>query len=214
MDFTIGRAIVNATVVLYDNAPSVVADAQVADMRYGPTVIQAARAKVNYTGGRGTAQALPTGSNGVPFRVAINSRLSPELYLVALQGQANGVNFRTPSAARIEAARGTYRLLPTRLDFDQGSMRLAGRRRRGDLGTGAARQARPVAGQRADPEASASRAGDGRPRLCPERGRGDATRRRAHEHRQLPALQPRGRVGTGQHGSRAGSTPRQARCAH
>ncbi len=127
VDFTIGRALVNATVVLYDNAPSVVADAQVADMRYGPTVIQAARAKVNYTGGRGTAQALLTGSNGVPFRVAINSRLSPDLYLVALQGQANGVNFRTPSAARIAKDGNGYRLQPTRLDFDRGSMRLAGR---------------------------------------------------------------------------------------
>ncbi|NJR77199.1 translocation/assembly module TamB domain-containing protein [Sphingomonas corticis] len=127
VDFTIGRALIAATVVLYPKAPSVVADAQVADLRYGPTVIQAARAKVNYTGGRGTAQALLTGSNGVPFRVALNSRLSPSLYLVALQGQANGVNFRTPAAARIVPEAGSYRLQPTRLDFDRGTMRLAGR---------------------------------------------------------------------------------------
>lgn len=127
VDFTIGRALIAATVVLYPKAPSVVADAQVADLRYGPTVIQSARAKVNYTGGRGTAQALLTGSNGVPFRVALNSRLSPELYLVALKGQANGVNFNTPAAARIVPEAGGYRLQPTRLDFDRGTMRLAGR---------------------------------------------------------------------------------------
>ncbi|KQT32224.1 hypothetical protein ASG29_10380 [Sphingomonas sp. Leaf412] len=126
VDFTIGRALIAANVVLYDT-PSVVADVQVADMRYGPTVIQSARAKVNYAGGRGTAQAVLTGSNSVPFRVAINSRLSPSLYVVAVQGAANGVNFRTPTSARIEVADGGYRLLPTRLDFDRGTMRLAGR---------------------------------------------------------------------------------------
>jgi translocation and assembly module TamB len=132
IDFTIGRAIVNASVVLFPNAPQVIADVQLADTRYGPTVIQAARAKVNYVGGRGSAQALLTGSNGVPFRVALNARLSPSEYLVALRGVANAIDFRTVSPTRIQAARGTYRLLPTRIDFggrqagQGGSVRLAG----------------------------------------------------------------------------------------
>jgi translocation and assembly module TamB len=125
-DFTIGRAIINGTVVLYDT-PSVVADAQVADLRYGPTVIQAGRVKVNYTGGRGTAQALLTGSNSVPFRLAVNAKLSPSEYIAALQGQANGIAFRTANPARVIASRGGYELQPTRIDFAQGSMRLAGR---------------------------------------------------------------------------------------
>ena len=126
VDFVIGRAIVKASVVLYDT-PAVVADAQVADLRYGPTVIQSGRVKVNYTGGRGTAQALFQGSNGVPFRLAANAQLSPNNYLVALQGQANGINFRTGNPARITAARGTYTLAPTQVVFDQGRMRVAGR---------------------------------------------------------------------------------------
>ena len=129
VDFTIGRAIVDASIVLLPNAPQVIADVQLADTRYGPTVIQAARAKVNYVGGRGTAQALLTGSNGVPFRVALNARLSPSEYLVALRGLANGIAFRTVNPARIAAARGTYRLQPTRIDFDGangGSVRIAG----------------------------------------------------------------------------------------
>jgi len=125
VDFTIGRAIVTARVVLADT-PQVVADAQVADMRYGPTVISAARAKVNYTGGRGTAQALLTGSNGVPFRLAANAKLAPNDYLVALQGQANGIGFRTGNPARITGAAGGYRLAPTRIVFDKGSARIAG----------------------------------------------------------------------------------------
>lgn len=125
VDFVIGRAIVKASVVLADT-PQVVADAQVADLRYGPTVIQSGRAKVNYTGGRGTAQALFTGSNGVPFRLALNAKLAPNDYLVALQGQANAINFRTGNPARITAEKGTYRLAPTQILFDQGRARIAG----------------------------------------------------------------------------------------
>ena len=126
-DFTIGRALIDANVVLYDSAPAIVADAQVADLRYGTTVVSSGRVKVNYQGGRGTAQALLTGSSGVPFRVAVNSQLSPSLYLVALQGQANGINFRTASPARIVPAGGGYQLQPARLNFDRGSARIAGR---------------------------------------------------------------------------------------
>ena len=129
VDFTIGRAIANASIVLLPNAPQIVGDVQIGDTRYGPTVIQAARAKVNYVGGRGTAQALVTGSSGVPFRVALNARLSPNDYLVALQGMANNIAFRTVNPARIQAAGGTYRLAPTRIDFggaNGGSLRLGG----------------------------------------------------------------------------------------
>ena len=60
VDFTIGRAIVVAHAVLTPT-PQIVADAQVADVRYGAVVLSAARAKVNYVGGHGTAQALVTG---------------------------------------------------------------------------------------------------------------------------------------------------------
>jgi translocation and assembly module TamB len=136
VDFVIGRAIVKASIVLAAT-PQVVADAQVADLRYGPTVIQSGRAKVNYTGGRGTAQALFTGSNGVPFRLALNAKLAPNDYLVALQGQANAINFRTGNPARITASKGTYRLAPTQILFDQGRARIAG-----SYGSGMAAQLR------------------------------------------------------------------------
>ncbi|MGU3317405.1 translocation/assembly module TamB domain-containing protein [Sphingomonas sp. M6A6_1c] len=129
-DFTIGRAIVNASVVMTPKAPQVVADVQVADTRYNAFVIQAMRAKVNYVGGRGTAQALLTGSSGVPLRVALNARLSPDDYLIAAQGQANNIPFRTVNPAHVTKAGGSYRLAATRIDFGQGatagSTRIAG----------------------------------------------------------------------------------------
>ncbi len=133
VDFTIGRAIVTASAVLTPT-PQIVADAQVADLRYGAVVLSAARAKVNYVGGRGTAQALATGSSGVPFRIAMNAKLSPDNYLVALQGQANAIDLRTVNPARIRAAKGVYTLAPTRIDFGGargGSARLAGSYGRG-----------------------------------------------------------------------------------
>ncbi|MFC3581131.1 translocation/assembly module TamB domain-containing protein [Sphingomonas hylomeconis] len=129
-DFTIGRAIIAANIVLYDQ-PQVRADVQIADLRYGPTVLSSARAKINYAGGTGTAQAVATGSNGVPFNIALNARLSPKLWLAAIQGRANGIGFRTASPARIQLEGAGYRLLPTRLDFDKGSARLAGTYGRG-----------------------------------------------------------------------------------
>ncbi len=133
VDFTIGRAIISASAVLTPT-PQIVADAQVADLRYGAVVLSAARAKVNYVGGRGTAQAVATGSSGVPFRIAMNAKLSPDNYLVALQGQANAIAFRTVNPARIRAAKGVYTLAPTRIDFggaSGGSARLAGSYGRG-----------------------------------------------------------------------------------
>ncbi|WP_419808536.1 translocation/assembly module TamB domain-containing protein [Sphingomonas sp.] len=132
-DIAIGRALIDAHVVMFPNAPQIVADAQLADTRYNGVVIQAARAKVNYVGGRGTAQALLTGSSGVPFRVAINAQLAPNNYLVAVQGQANSIPFRTANPARIVGERSGYRLQPTRIDFGAnrqgtggGSVRVAG----------------------------------------------------------------------------------------
>lgn len=129
-DFTIGRAIVNASVVMTPKAPQVVADVQIGDTRYNAFVIEAMRAKVNYVGGRGTAQALLTGSSGVPLRIAVNARLAPDDYLIAAQGQANNIPFRTVNPAHITKAGGSYRLAATRIDFGQGptagSTRVAG----------------------------------------------------------------------------------------
>lgn len=122
---TIGRAIAHGSVVLTET-PQIVADVQAANVRSGALVLRTARAKIDYRGGSGTAQAVATGSSGVPFRIAANARLSPRQWLVALQGQASGVNFRTPQMARIAIEGGTYRLLPTRVEVDRGSARVAG----------------------------------------------------------------------------------------
>ncbi|WP_347303340.1 translocation/assembly module TamB domain-containing protein [Croceibacterium sp. TMG7-5b_MA50] len=121
----IGSAIVDAQIVLYDQ-PRVVADAQLAQTRYGALNIVAARAQVDYQNGRGLAKVLAEGTSGVPFRVAMNADLQPELWRAALQGRVRGIDFRTASPARIVPGDGTYELLPTRITFGEGDVRLAG----------------------------------------------------------------------------------------
>ncbi|MGN6377018.1 MAG: translocation/assembly module TamB domain-containing protein, partial [Sphingomonas sp.] len=135
--FTIGRAIINASVVMYPKAPSITGDVQLAALHYGPTVVSKARAHIDYRGGNGTAQLVASGSSNVPFELAANAKLSPDQYLVALKGTASGVSFHTANPARITHGAGGYELQPTRIDFDKGSLRLAGR-----YGNGMAVQAR------------------------------------------------------------------------
>lgn len=127
MGLTIGQAIANARVVLYDDAPAVTFDAQVANLRQGDYVVTKARARGDYRGGNGYVQAVARGTTGVPFEVAANARLSPALWVVALKGKGNGIGFKTASPARIDVVGGGYRLRPTRIDFDRGSARIAGR---------------------------------------------------------------------------------------
>jgi translocation and assembly module TamB len=124
-ELTIGRAIIKGSVVLTET-PQIVGDAQVANLRSGDFVIKTGRVKIDYQGGSGTAQAFATGSSGVPFRVAANARLSPDEWRVALDGQGNGINFKTAEPARIRPERDGWRLLPTRVTLDKGSARIAG----------------------------------------------------------------------------------------
>ena len=122
---SIGQAIIDADIILYDQ-PQITADVQMADARTGALSISAARAKIDYRGGKGTARLLAEGRNGVPFRVAANASLTPALWRVALKGRANSIDFATTSPARIIPGKGTYRLEPTTIDLTKGSIQLAG----------------------------------------------------------------------------------------
>ena len=125
-DVVIGRAIVNASMVLTDQ-PRILADVQLGNAAYGAYVVRKARAKVDYHGGRGRAQVVADGSSGVPFSIAANAALRPDLYAVALQGKASNVDFRLARPAIIRVERGGYRLEPATLVLPQGRVDLAGR---------------------------------------------------------------------------------------
>lgn len=125
-DIVIGRAIVTADMLLTDQ-PQIKADAQIANAAYGAYVVRKARAKLDYQGGRGQAQLVADGSSGVPFSIAANAALRPNLYAVALQGRASNVDFRLAKPAIIRGEEGGYRLEPATLVLPQGRVDLAGR---------------------------------------------------------------------------------------
>ena len=125
-DVVIGRAIVAADIVLTDQ-PRITADVQMANAAYGDYVVRKARARINYQGGRGRAQLVADGSTGVPFSIAVNAALRPDLYAVALEGKASNIPFRFAQPAIIRMEPQGYRLEPATLVLPQGRVDLAGR---------------------------------------------------------------------------------------
>lgn len=126
-NLAVGSAIVDADVTLYDQ-PHIVADIQIADTQIRDYDIAVGRVKIDYRNGSGKAQALVEGTSGVPFRIAANADLTPELWRASVQGRATGINFRTTSPARIIPGDDGYELLPTTVNLGRGSSaRIAGR---------------------------------------------------------------------------------------
>jgi translocation and assembly module TamB len=126
MGLTIGRAVVNGSMTLFDDAPAIQGEAQVANLRAGNFVLTRTRAKIDYRGGKGSAQAFAEGSSGVPFRLALVSRFTPDTWWAAARGHANNIAFRTAQPAKILVSDAGYRLEPAQIDFDKGSARLSG----------------------------------------------------------------------------------------
>ncbi|MFL6845450.1 MAG: translocation/assembly module TamB domain-containing protein [Allosphingosinicella sp.] len=123
----IQRGLIRATVVLYPDAPHIVGDAQLAGVRSANFFLARARAKIDYRGGNGTAQLFAEGTSGMPFRVAINSVLTPDHIRAAAQGQVRNIPFRLARPAEISKVAGGWQLAPTELVLPQGNVQLAGR---------------------------------------------------------------------------------------
>ncbi|TFI59916.1 hypothetical protein E2493_01295 [Sphingomonas parva] len=123
----IQRAIVNASVILYPDAPHVVGDAQFAGVRSDNFHLARGRVRADYRGGRGTAQVFAEGSSGVPFRVAANVALAPDVIRAAAQGQVNNIPFRLARPAEIRPVAGGWQLSPAQIVLPQGNVLLAGR---------------------------------------------------------------------------------------
>jgi len=123
----IQRGIIQATAILYPNAPSIVGDVQVAGLRRGDLLVETARARINYRGGRGQAQLLAQGRSGVPYRIAANVALTPNHIRAALQGTVNQLPFRLARPADVRKVGNDWVLSPTTIVFPQGNVRVAGR---------------------------------------------------------------------------------------
>jgi translocation and assembly module TamB len=122
----IGRGIIDADIIIYDR-PQIVADVQVENAVIGETSLVVARAKINYRGGSGTAQILAEGRNQVPFRIAANAELTPQLWRIAAKGRANSIDFATAGPLRIVPGRADYEILPGTINVGKGTVKLAGK---------------------------------------------------------------------------------------
>jgi translocation and assembly module TamB len=123
----IGRALIDATVVLRDQA-KIDADVQMANVTYNDMTLATGRAKIALIGQNGTVQAVANGaSGGVPVNLAANAQLTPNLIRVAAQGMANGVAFHTQAPARLVRSGEDWALAPATLVMDAGKLDVAGR---------------------------------------------------------------------------------------
>jgi translocation and assembly module TamB len=122
---TIGRGMMHSDITLFDS-PQVIADVQVENAVVNDIGIAAARVKVNYRAGSGTAQVLAEGRRDVPFRFAANADFTPQLWQVAAKGRANSVNFATDGAMRIVPRRNSYDILTSNINVADGSLCIVG----------------------------------------------------------------------------------------
>ena len=121
----IGRGQITANITLRDE-PEIAANIELANARYFGTSIETLSAKANLKGGLGTAKVQAQGRNAFPFRLDVKADLEPNLWRAEVAGDVRGLTFKTASTARIVPGDEGYTLLPTRLAFKEGSVRLAG----------------------------------------------------------------------------------------
>jgi translocation and assembly module TamB len=124
-NLAIGRGIIDADIILFDS-PQIIADVQVENALVNDIALAAARVKVNYRAGSGSAQVLAEGRSQVPFRVAVNADFTPQLWRVAASGRANSINFATNGPVRIIPRRNSYDILLSTINVADGSIRFAG----------------------------------------------------------------------------------------
>ncbi|MGB5077603.1 MAG: hypothetical protein WBO17_09005, partial [Sphingorhabdus sp.] len=122
---SIGRAIIKADVIIYER-PQILADVQVQNALMGEVSIAAARAKIDYRAGNGTAKLLAEGRSVVPFRIAANAELTPRLWRIAASGRANSIDFSTVSPVRIIPGRNDYEIMLATIKVADGTVKLAG----------------------------------------------------------------------------------------
>lgn len=123
---TIARLVVKGDAVMADR-PQVNTDVQLAGARQGDFYLAQTRANITYRDGAGEVKLLTEGRNRYPFRVAAQGRLSPDLWLVAINGRINGVNVASRGAMEIVPEKAGYLLRPATLSVNNGSLRIEGR---------------------------------------------------------------------------------------
>ena len=120
------RGMINASIILTPR-PSITGDAQLAGLSSGDLFVARARLRVDMQGGSGRAQLFAEGRRGVPFRIAANAAIAPEVIRAAVQGHINNIDFRFARPAELHREGAGWRLAPVTVALERGRIRLAGR---------------------------------------------------------------------------------------
>ncbi|MBE7218027.1 MAG: translocation/assembly module TamB, partial [Caulobacteraceae bacterium] len=124
---TIARGTITATALLYPGAPQVTARAQLSGVRRGDLLVADARLAADLRGGNGRVTLSASGRSGVPFAVAADVGIAPDLYRVGLQGTVNKIPLRLAQPAVIRKVGTDFVLAPTTLLLQSGRVDLSGR---------------------------------------------------------------------------------------
>jgi translocation and assembly module TamB len=122
----IARGALNATAILYPGAPAITGEATLSGLRDGELTIATARAKVDYRGGSGHVGLAADGRSGVPFTLAGDAAVSPDLIRVTGQGSIDRIAIKLAGPATVQRHGDDYRLTPVTLVLPQGRLELAG----------------------------------------------------------------------------------------
>ena len=134
---TIAGGTIRGSVIVYPDAPAINGRFALTGVRQGTLVVDRAQGRIDYRGGRGTLALVAKGSSGVPFDIAVQAALSPEVIRANARGTANGIAFRLAAPATIRKGAGGWTLAPATVLLPQGQVMVEGSY--GDLIRGRAR---------------------------------------------------------------------------
>ncbi|HEX8447082.1 MAG TPA: translocation/assembly module TamB domain-containing protein [Sphingomonas sp.] len=134
---TIAAGTIRGSVIVYPDAPAVNGRFVLTGVRQGAMAIDRAQGRVNYRGGRGTVALIARGTSGVPFDIATQAALSPDMIRANIRGTANAIPFRLAAPAIVRKTSAGWTLAPATLVLPQGQMVIEGSY--GDLIRGRAR---------------------------------------------------------------------------
>jgi len=123
---SIVRGTLDATLVLYEAGPAITARTTMAGVQRGRLEVEAGTATIDYRSGRGSAIITARGEQGAPFTFDGRVGFEPERITVTGSGSVEREAVKLAAPAVFEAVAGGWRLLPTTLQFAQGSAELSG----------------------------------------------------------------------------------------
>jgi translocation and assembly module TamB len=123
---TIQSGIIRATALLLPAGPSVTGDARLVNVRRDTLLIANTQARIRYANGAGQIALTADGRSGVPFNVAMQAAVTPELIRANATGAINRIPFRLAAPARIASTPAGWSLAPATIDLPQGQVRIAG----------------------------------------------------------------------------------------